>query len=200
MKKIVNRATLLLCVGLIGCANVPRQHPAMPVLIEVAAWGGTATVAPIHAQRITRITLHHQGETAATSAEVAAYLRRLQLWSRMTKRWADIPYHYVIAPDGRIYTARPLSMAGDTNTEYAPEGHALLMLMGNFEDTEPTDAQLQSAVALTAALVVQHGLGINAIASHKDFSAQTLCPGKNLYRHLQSGEFQRAVVQLLQPG
>ena len=191
----VASCALLLCVGLCGCVSAPPTRIAMPEIVEVTAWGGSATQAPDTAQHITRITLHHQGETSVPSTDVMAYLRRLQQWSRLTKHWIDIPYHYVIAPDGRIYAARPPSIAGDTNTEYQPQGHALVMLMGNFEVTEPTEAQLQSAVSLVAGLAVQYGLGVNAIASHKDFSSQTLCPGKNLYRHLESGWFQSAVAQ-----
>lgn len=187
----------LVLLGLGGCASTPAPLAAMPPMVEVAAWGGTTTAPPAQAQRITRITLHHQGENFAPNSDVAAYLRRLQLWSRLTKRWADIPYHYVIAPDGRIYTARPLSIPGDTNTEYQPQGHALVMLMGNLEETQPAPAQLESAVALVAALAARHGLGVDAIASHKDFSTQTLCPGKHLYRHLESGWFQRQVAHRL---
>lgn len=170
----------------------------MPELIEVAAWGGDATPTPAVPQRITRITLHHQGETSVSSADVVAYLRRLQQWSRLSKHWADIPYHYVIAQDGRIYAARPVSIAGDTNTEYQPQGHALVMLMGNFEETHPSEAQLQSAVALVSGLAARHGLSTEAIASHKDYSARTLCPGKNLYHYLESGWFRQAVARRLE--
>ncbi len=184
----------MLCICLSGCASSPESLPAMPPIIEVSGWGGDATPAPAMPQHITRITLHHQGETSVSSTDVPAYLKRLQQWSRMTKRWADIPYHYIIAPDGRIYGARPVTIAGDTNTEYQPLGHALVMLMGNFELTEPNEAQLQSAVALVAGLVARHGLTVDAIASHKDFSAQTLCPGKNLYRTLESGWFRQSVA------
>ena len=161
----------------------------------MAACAGAASSAP--AQRITHITLHHQGEVWLEGADPAAYLRRLQQWSRLTKRWADIPYHYVIAPDGRIYAARPLALPGDTNTEYDPTGHALLMLVGNFEEQQPTAAQLDAAVTLSAWLLQQHRLGLDAIASHKDYSSQTVCPGQNLYGYLASGWFRREVAQRL---
>ncbi len=169
----------------------------MPALIEVPDWGGQAAATEAPAQRISRITLHHQGEHWQAGRDVADYLRRLQQWSRLSKRWADIPYHYVIAPDGRIYSARPLALAGDTNTEYRPEGHALVMLLGNFEEQRPSAAQLRSTVALMAGLAAQHGLDASSIASHKDYSAQTVCPGRHLYAYLESGWLQRAVAQRL---
>ncbi len=151
-------------------------------------------------QQITHITLHHQGEIWKEGADVQAYLGRLQQWSRLTKRWADIPYHFVIAPDGRIYAARPLGQAGDTNTEYDPRGHALVMLVGNFEEQQPTPAQLSAAVELTAWLAREHHLGLDAIASHKDHSSQTVCPGKNLYAYLESGWFKAEVGKRLNSG
>ncbi len=181
---------LLLCLGLWGCAGVPA---ARPEIIEVAAWGGEPTASPSEPQRITRITLHHQGESFAPQGDVAAYLRRLQQWSRLSKRWVDIPYHYVIAPDGRMYAARPPAIAGDTNTEYDPGGHALVMLLGNFEVDRPTQAQLQATVVLLAWLVRRHGLDPDAIATHRDFSGQTVCPGKNFYALVASGWLGRAV-------
>ena len=77
---------------------------------------------------------------------------RLQNWSRGIKGWSDIPYHYIVAPDGTVYAARPWQIPGDTNTEYQPQGHALLMLLGNFEVQYPTEAQIQATAWLLARL------------------------------------------------
>ena len=185
--------TLALLLALAGCAST---RPA-PEIVSVDAWGGSTAASAAPPQQITHITLHHQGETWKDGADIEAYLRRLQQWSRLTKHWADIPYHYVIGPDGRIYAARPLSQPGDTNTEYDPRGHALVMLVGNFEEQQPTLAQLSAAVELTAWLAREHHLGTDAIASHKDYSQQTVCPGKNLYAYLESGWFRAEVGKRL---
>jgi hypothetical protein len=186
-------AALALLVALAGCAST---RPA-PSIVSVDAWGGNAVASAAAPQRIGRITIHHQGEIWKQGADVEAYLRRLQQWSRLTRHWADIPYHYVIAPDGRIYAARPLEQAGDTNTEYDPRGHALVMLLGNFEEQQPTPAQLNAAVELTAWLAREHHLGLDAIASHKDYSRQTVCPGRNLYAYLESDWFKAEVAKRL---
>ena len=163
-------------------------------IIPMSEWGGEpiaiTTAAP---QTITQLTVHHQGETWVVGNDVPNYLRRLQKWSRESKHWADIPYHYVIAPDGRVYAARPESVAGDTNTEYDPRGHLLVMLLGNFEEVEPTREALASLVELLAEKARETGLDERAIASHKDWSQQTVCPGKNLYRYLQNGWLRGAV-------
>jgi len=187
---------LLLSLLLAGCASQPPVLPAPPI-VAVATWGGSPGAAPAEPQRIDHITLHHQGESWVVGRDPAAYLRRLQQWSRRTKGWADIPYHYVIAPDGQIYAARDLGLAGDTNTEYDPRGHALVMLLGNFEEVEPSREQLLATAELMAWLAQAHGLSERSIASHKDHSSQTVCPGRHLYAHLQSGWLQGAVAARL---
>jgi hypothetical protein len=189
-------AVALLAAGLSACAQAPQQVSA-PELIEVAAWGGQPTPTALPAQHIHQLTLHHQGSPWAADADPAAYLRRLQQWSQLTQRWADIPYHFVIAPDGRIYTARPIALPGDTNTEYDPKGHALVMLLGNFEHQTPTPAAIESSVALLAWLAQQHGLRPEHIGSHRDFSQQTLCPGANLQALLPA--IRQAVKTRLRP-
>lgn len=168
--------SLALAVALSGCTTLPPPVAVIPV----AAWGGTPTPAPAVAQRITRLTLHHQGEIWREGSDVPAYLRRLQRWSRESRGWADIPYHFVVAPDGRVYAARPVALAGDTNTEYDPRGHLLVMLLGNFEEQTPTPAQWQATVALLAAQATERGLTAADISSHRHESTRTLCPGANL--------------------
>ena len=194
----------LLCMAtLAGCAmgpgpttRTPTRTPtlATPPIVDVEHWGGSPSTTAQPQHRISRITLHHQGEIVATDVDASAYLRRLQQWSRLTRRWSDIPYHYVIAPDGVIYSARPLSEPGDTNTDYNPHGHALVMLMGNFEVQQPSPAQLTRMVELMAWIAQSQGLSAAEIATHKDFSQQTVCPGKNLEPYLRSGWLHRAVT------
>jgi len=196
---------LIALIGLTMACQLRAEPPSAaslaPAIISVSDWGGSppgqADPAPPGTHQITHITLHHQGETFVPGSNVAEYLRRLQRWSRQSKHWTDIPYHYVVAPDGRIYAAREESVPGDTNTEYQPQGHALVMLLGNFEDVEPTPEQLQSMVALMAWLARKHGLSAEDIASHRDFSSQTVCPGQHLYAYLQSGWLRTAVAARL---
>lgn len=170
-------------------ADVARQ------IVSVAQWGGTpADPAAARKQEITHITLHHQGEPFPQGKDPIAYLRTLQTWSRTTKHWLDIPYHYIIDLDGRIYEGRKLEYAGDTNTEYDPKGHALIEVVGNFEEVEPNQKQLDAVVDLMALLAAKYKVSIDAIHGHKDYSAQTVCPGANLYRYLQDGYFRHRVA------
>lgn len=188
--------------ALFGALLLPAVAFAAPTLAEVqqrivpvAAWGGTpADPALARKQDITHITLHHQGEPFPQGKDPVAYLRNLQTWSRATKHWLDIPYHYIIDLDGKIYEGRKLEYAGDTNTEYDPKGHALIEVVGNFEEVQPNQKQLDAVVDLMALLAKKYDVSIDKIAGHKDFSAQTVCPGVNLYAYLQSGYFRQKVA------
>jgi hypothetical protein len=167
-------------------------------IVPVSAWGGTpADPASARKQVITHITLHHQGEPFKPGTDPRQYLRNLQSWSRGTKHWADIPYHYIIDLDGVIYEGRNINFAGDTNTEYDPMGHALIEVVGNFEEVEPNQKQLDAVVDLMAMLAAKYHVPVERIASHRDYSGQTVCPGKNLYQYVESGYFREKVAQRL---
>ena len=114
-----------------------------------------------------------------------------------------MPYHYVIDLDGNLYEGRDIRFAGDTNTEYDPAGHALIEVVGNYEESEPNQAQLETLVELMTMLAAKYAIEPDAIRGHRDFSDQTVCPGKNLYRYLDNGYFQERVRENLvtrQPG
>jgi hypothetical protein len=196
MKTSAVLAALFLWLSFTGCAVKPPA--ADPVV--VADWGGTPAD-PSKARRhtITHITLHHQGEPFKVGTDPRQYLRNLQTWSRNTKGWLDIPYHYIIDLDGRVYAGRDIAYAGDTNTEYDPSGHALIEVVGNFEEVEPNQQQLDAVVTLMATLARKYAVPVEHIASHRDYSNNTVCPGANLYRYVQSGYFREQVAAQLAP-
>ncbi len=164
-------------------------------IVPVTAWGGTpADAAKARRHTISQITLHHQGEPFKPGTDPQAYLRRLQSWSRATKGWLDIPYHYVIDLDGRTYGARDIAFAGDTNTDYDPAGHALIEVVGNFEEVEPNQQQLDAVVNLMAMLAAKYKVSIDDIRSHRDHSDKTVCPGANLYRYVKEDYFRHKVA------
>ena len=188
---VLGLATLPL--GLSSCALGPQALSREPLrIVPVAEWGGQPVPLPAQPQRITHLTVHHQGELFNSNTDVPGYLRKLQTWSRQTRHWADIPYHYVVAPDGQVYAARPPELAGETNTEYDPNGHLLVMLLGNFEVQHPTRAQWDSSVRLLAQLLRQHGMAPAQLGVHRDYSTQTVCPGENLMKRW--GELRRQVA------
>ncbi|MFM8766293.1 MAG: peptidoglycan recognition family protein [Rubrivivax sp.] len=173
-------------------AAADRTVASTPPIVAGAAWGSTSIAQPGRAHAITQLTVHHQGEFWHRGADVPAYLRRLQQWSRAAKAWVDLPYHYIIGPDGTIYAGRSPDIAGDTNTEYDTQGHLQVMLLGNFEEQTVTPSQWDSTVQLLAHLLKTHGLSPARIGAHRHHSHQTVCPGADLMARFE--ELRRAVV------
>lgn len=180
LKKLPPLIVLLFILIFHSCQSSMRVIPARE-------WGATAPSFTLPEHKIERITIHHSGVIFKNDQDPIAYLKHLQEWSRKEKGWMDIPYHYLIAPDGRIFEGRDIKYPGDTNTTYDPRGHALICVLGNFEEQQPTSKQLAALAWLSAKLSQQYHVPLERIKGHKDY-AETLCPGKNLYRYLQNGE------------
>lgn len=182
-----------------GCASSgsARISHLDESIVSVRDWGGTPDTGTFRRHEIRFITLHHGGTTFSRDEDPEKYLRNLQSWSRSEKKWIGIPYHYLIDLDGNIYEGRDINYAGDTNTEYDPVGHALICVLGNFEEVEPNQRQLDAVVNLFTFLCLKFKLTPEVIKSHKDYSQQTVCPGKNLYRYLENGYFRKEVSRRL---
>jgi hypothetical protein len=145
-----------------------------------------------------RITVHHEGTRLLPADDAALKINRIQKWGMGPDRnWTDIPYHFLIAPDGKIYEGRDVFTVGETNTEYNPAGHLLICCLGNLEEQEVPDAQLQSLIKLIAYSSKQYNISYETLATHRDYSKQTTCPGKNLYQYFTNGHIKTAVKKLL---
>jgi hypothetical protein len=130
-----------------------------------------------------RIVLHHTGRLSDAALTLEEKMQRLQNYSREFKGWSDVPYHYVIGPQGRIAEGRPENIVGDSNTAYDASGCLQIALEGNFELEEPTILQLESLQSLVALLRERYGIPEGGMKAHKNL-ASTACPGKNLQRYI----------------
>lgn len=167
-------------------------------IITVEQWGGTAYADSHQTHDIKTITLHHGGEEYKGDEPTPAYLIHLQNWSRTEKKWMDIPYHYLIDLEGKIYAGRDLRYPGDTNTAYDPTGHALICVLGNYEIQYPSERQRQAVIDLFAWLCWRYQISPETIQGHRDVAEGTVCPGKNLYVYLTDGSLKKEATRLLQ--
>lgn len=167
-----------------GLGAYATATPLVLNIIGAQQWGSEPPPQAAYRSRehgvITGLTVHHQGETWQTGADVAAYLRRLQQWSRRERAWVDVPYHYIVSPEGQVYAGRGLQWAGDSNTDYDTAGQVQVMLLGNFEHQQPSAAQLQATAQLLGQLMAVYGLAPQHIVGHRHHSNQTVCPGAHL--------------------
>ncbi|MFC1555904.1 N-acetylmuramoyl-L-alanine amidase [candidate division KSB1 bacterium] len=169
-------------------------------IITQEEWGGREiseelNITPV-AHELKVLTLHHGGVDWKEGTDPKEYLINLQSWSRSEKQWIDIPYHFMIDIDGKIYEARNPLYSGDTNTTYDPNGHLLTCLMGNYENRKPTVEQLDMLIKLLAWQCQKFSIDPGSLKAHKDY-AETACPGKNLYAYVQDCFLEREVKKYI---
>ncbi len=195
----------LLLMLLAGCTTgilrdvkiLELTYPDDMEVIKRAGWGWQMFEYVIDEHSIEYITIHHGGVDFPEDRNVPEYLRGLQSWSRNEKDWIDIPYHFIIDLQGNIYEARPINYPGDTNTNYDPVGHALVNVVGNYENQIINEEQLNSIVRLCTYLAKRFDVDPQLIKGHKDYTDDTVCPGKDLYKYLEDGTIQKRVSRLI---
>ena len=191
----------MILIGTVGvCCNPPGRLTRTDVIIihPQSAWNAKEPL-PYKQHTPTRITVHHEGTKLEAGNDAAKKIMNIQAWGMGKDRnWTDIPYHFLIAPDGNIFEGRNVNTVGETATEYDPTGHLLITCLGNLEQQPLPDKQWQSLVQLIAYCSLKYNIPYETLASHKDYSQQTTCPGKNLYVHFQSGHIKEEVRKLLQ--
>ena len=167
---------------------------SLPSNVSASDSAGGATLRLRVPHRITHVTLHHTGspEPLRPTDDPREKLRGLQSWGARDRNWWDVPYHYLIDLEGRIYEGRDYHFMGETNTTYDPEGHFLISIIGNYARQEPTQAQLESIADLMAWALSEFDLPIDRIGGHYNY-AETTCPGKELRKYLEDGTFRRMV-------
>ena len=116
------------------------------------------------------------------------------LYLSLERNWWDVPYHYLLDLEGRIFEGRDWRYQGETNTTYNPGGHFLISVIGNYERQEPTRAQLESIADLMAWALSKFDLSSERIGGHYHY-ATTTCPGKNLRKYLDDGTLRGMVAE-----
>lgn len=189
----------LLCFILLVCFVTSCKKENENEFVKIISreeWGSVEVVDSSEHQELNYITLHHGGEIFEKDKDVISYLKNLQKWSINTKNWIDIPYHYMIDLDGKVYETRNIHIPGDTNTDYDPVNHILVNVMGNYEVQEVNEKQYQSIVKLIYYLYKKYDIPLSKIAGHKDYTDGTVCPGKNLYKYLQNGSLIKSIKKM----
>jgi len=159
-----------------------------PVMVEPAEWGSTPL--PIaeerrHTPRV--ITIHHAGVLWKTADDATKKIKALQSWGQRDKGWPDVPYHFLIAPDGKIFVGRDINFEPETNTKYSLAGTVNVHLWGHFDEQRVSIEQLRSTVALCAWLCDAYELNPAEIRGHVDAApGQTTCPGTDLQRYVSA--------------
>lgn len=204
MNRIVRLFLQVLSVGsLAGCMPSPMQstvssvpaiqspapqpafRPAPPVVVQ-NPWKPDAV-----ARKWRHIVLHHTASSAGSVESVHE--------AHIGRGWDGIGYHFLIGNgkgmgDGEIQpTFRWREQihgahAKSPNNEYNEYGIGIC-LVGNFEEADPSDAQLASVKRLVSVLKHEYQLTDSQVIGHREVKA-TACPGKNF----PIGEISRSSV------
>jgi len=171
--------------------------PSMPTMISRADWGarplsqtapeefgvfdvktnpeGVLTYSDDLNVVLNTIVVHHSAIANAGPSEIQDL--------HMDRRgFADVAYHFLIDADGLIYEGREINIRG-AHVQAFNTGSVGIVLLGNFDEEQPTNAQFNSLRALVDYL--RYKYEIRYLAGHKDYPDQspdgTECPGDNLY-------------------
>lgn len=139
------------------------------------------------------VVIHHTG-----CNDIDASAEQIHGW-HLDQGWAGIGYHYVIRKDGTIERGRPEWAIG--SHAYGENSHTIgIHLSGDFEQAEPTEAQIRAAGALIADVCSRYGIPVNRhhIVGHGELM-ETACPGENLQALLDDGTLIAAAEGKLDP-
>lgn len=147
-------------------------------------WGARAPrSAPIN-HVPSSIVVHHTSAPTAAQFAGSSTIRGIQAFHMDTRGWADIGYHFVIAPSGVVFAGRPPTVVGAHCTPN--RGKVGICLIGNFEGVDTVPAlQRASLVRLLAQLCAVYKIKSTAIVGHRDHN-NTDCPGARLYADLEA--------------
>jgi len=156
------------------------------------AWGAKPPVAEMKRHEPKRITIHHTATPQKPGRSLSEKMQALQTFSQNEGKlgngkpkpaWPDVPYHFYIDCHGGVAQGREVNFVGDTNTEYDPTGHVLVVLEGNFEEEKITAEQWNALRQLVADLAGRYHVAAADVRGHLDY-AKTQCPGKALQERL----------------
>ncbi len=126
------------------------------------------------------VVIHHSASNGGNAATMDKYHREVRRWTN------GLGYHFVIgngcdSGDGQIEIGsrwiNQLHGAHAGNNEYNQHGIGIC-LVGNFEDSPPTEAQIRSLIDLVHYLQQRCNIPFECILMHKHLKV-TACPGKH---------------------
>lgn len=176
--------------------------PAQPPALQQPAitWDERQWIPPggIRRGQWRTIVVHHSANTVDTPESMDNYHRQVKRWNN------GLGYHFVIGngvntTDGQIYvgsrwknqiegahckTASGTYLGSWRPSNYFNEHGIGICLVGNFENSRPTNKQLAALQRLVSFLCSKTGISPYQVYGHGEVTHKTACPGKNLQREL----------------
>lgn len=166
-----------------------------------------------YSKNIKLLTVHHTALGVKNDPRPAAErVRALYKYHAVTKGWGDIGYHYVVDENGTVYEGRTGGKAVIGGHAYCNNtGTIGIVLLGNFENEQPTQKQAKGLQVLLADLADQYDINLqksvqyhgktfaSPVVRHRDLLS-TLCPGYflaeafgQIVQHVRSGDLTASI-------
>lgn len=152
-------------------------------IVTRAQWGAAParSTTPLQPARVSLFVLHHTTGTYAGPRTV----RNIQAFHQgPDRRWSDVGYNFLVAPDGTIFEGRGWGFAGAHARGKNSESIGVAFI-GDGSRGAPLDAQRSIVWLLEEA---QRRFGRLQVVGHRDVGS-TACPGDALYGWVTSGAF-----------
>ena len=139
--------------------------------------------------RIHKITVHHTGDKyhSAGSASTSAHeIKAIQKYHQQQNGWADIGYHYIVDPNGRVWEGRPIRYQGAHARGRHNVGNIGVVLLGNFLIQKPSRRQLDALEQLVVQLCREYRVPRHQVHTHSELlNGETKCPGPVVSRWIE---------------
>ena len=132
------------------------------------------------------ITVHHSAGPLFWETDLqgtASRLESIRSYHCDERQWGDIGYHFAVDRAGRIWEGRSLRYQG-AHVRNFNEGNIGVVALGDFDQQQPTVAQVDALTYQIGRLMRQHGVSARHVRTHREW-APTACPGRNLQRYVE---------------
>jgi len=155
------------------------QHsPAQSTIHAEPGWTPAAGISP----RWECVVLHHSANEGSSPSAMDRY-------HRQHNGWDELGYHFVIGngvayPDGQVYVGprwRKQKHGAHCKTpdNYYNDHGIGICLIGNFDQSYPTAAQMAALSRLCRFLTGKCGFSSDKIYTHGGVTGRTRCPGRH---------------------
>ena len=168
--------------------QLEQKFPSVAPIMSRLGWNAGKRRGANSAHRPYRVTVHHtDGSVPMNEAATAAAVKEIQRYHMVGRgrqgkeNFSDIGYHFLIAGDGRVIEGRRAEYLG-AHAGGANSGNIGIAMMGDFNKSKPTDAQIESLTRLITFLAIKYKKEPGAkgfLEPHQHYT-DTDCPGKNM--------------------
>jgi hypothetical protein len=136
---------------------------------------------------IRRITVHHDGMPPVDlrgDGDVRSRLEQIRRAhiARREGPFADIGYHYIIDPQGRVWEGRSIRYQG-AHVKDNNENNLGIMLLGHFNHQRPTPHALAALDRFVGTQMARYNVPLARVYTHQEINP-TECPGYHLQRYM----------------